>query len=375
MEVIQQLIETSGLYNLTIQNIIMLIIACVFLYLGIKRGYEPYLMVPIAFGMLLVNLPLAGLMDAPTENGPGGLLYYLYQGTNLGIYPPLIFLCLGASTDFGPLLANPKTILLGGAAQFGIFVAFFLSVMWGMTPQEAASVGIIGGADGPTALFLTSRLAPHLLPAIALAAYSYMALVPIIQPPIIRALTTKKERLVKMTENRKVSETEKILFPIIVTIFVSLLVPSATPLVGCLMLGNLIKEIKVVPNITKVLQNAMMYGVTIILGLTVGAKATGELFLSVSTLKITLLGLIAFAGGTAAGVLMGKLMYKLSGGKINPMIGAAGVSAVPMAARVVQKEGQREDPSNYLLMHAMGPNVAGVIGSAIAAGVLLAFFS
>ena len=375
MEVIQQLIETSGLYNLTIQNIIMLIIACVFLYLGIKRGYEPYLMVPIAFGMLLVNLPLAGLMDAPTENGPGGLLYYLYQGTNLGIYPPLIFLCLGASTDFGPLLANPKTILLGGAAQFGIFVAFFLSVLWGMTPQEAASVGIIGGADGPTALFLTTRLAPHLLPAIALAAYSYMALVPIIQPPIIRALTTKKERLVKMTENRKVSETEKILFPIIVTIFVSLLVPSATPLVGCLMLGNLIKEIKVVPNITKVLQNAMMYGITIILGLTVGAKATGELFLSVSTLKITLLGLIAFAGGTAAGVLMGKLMYKLSGGKINPMIGAAGVSAVPMAARVVQKEGQREDPSNYLLMHAMGPNVAGVIGSAIAAGVLLAFFS
>ena len=375
MEVIQQLIETSGVYNLTIQNVIMLIIACMFLYLGIKRGYEPYLMVPIAFGMLLVNLPLAGLMDAPTENGPGGLLYYLYQGTNLGIYPPLIFLCLGASTDFGPLLANPKTILLGGAAQFGIFVAFFLSVMWGMTPQEAASVGIIGGADGPTALFLTTRLAPHLLPAIALAAYSYMALVPIIQPPIIRALTTKKERLVKMTENRKVSETEKILFPIIVTIFVSLLVPSATPLVGCLMLGNLIKEIKVVPNITKVLQNAMMYGVTIILGLTVGAKATGELFLSVSTLKITLLGLIAFAGGTAAGVLMGKLMYKLSGGKINPMIGAAGVSAVPMAARVVQKEGQREDPSNYLLMHAMGPNVAGVIGSAIAAGVLLAFFS
>ena len=375
MEVIQQLIETSGVYNLTIQNVIMLIIACVFLYLGIKRGYEPYLMVPIAFGMLLVNLPLAGLMDAPTENGPGGLLYYLYQGTNLGIYPPMIFLCLGASTDFGPLLANPKTILLGGAAQFGIFVAFFLSVMWGMTPQEAASVGIIGGADGPTALFLTTRLAPHLLPAIALAAYSYMALVPIIQPPIIRALTTKKERLVKMTENRKVSETEKILFPIIVTIFVSLLVPSATPLVGCLMLGNLIKEIKVVPNITKVLQNAMMYGITIILGLTVGAKATGELFLSVSTLKITLLGLIAFAGGTAAGVLMGKLMYKLSGGKINPMIGAAGVSAVPMAARVVQKEGQREDPSNYLLMHAMGPNVAGVIGSAIAAGVLLAFFS
>lgn len=375
MSVIQQLIETSGLANLTIQNTIMIVIACVFLYLGIKKGYEPYLMVPIAFGMLLVNLPLAGLMDPPSANGPGGLLYYLYQGTNLGIYPPLIFLCLGASTDFGPLLANPKTILLGGAAQFGIFVAFFLAVLWGMTPQEAASVGIIGGADGPTALFLTTRLAPHLLSAIALAAYSYMALVPIIQPPIIRALTTKQERLVKMTETRKVSETEKILFPIIVTIFVSLLVPSATPLVGCLMLGNLIKEIKVVPNLTKVLQNAMMYGVTIILGLTVGAKATGELFLSVTTLKITLLGLIAFAAGTAAGVLMGKLMYILTKGKVNPMIGAAGVSAVPMAARVVQKEGQREDPSNYLLMHAMGPNVAGVIGSAIAAGVLLAFFS
>lgn len=375
MEVLQQLIETSGLANLTIQNCIMIVIACIFLYLGIKRGYEPYLMVPIAFGMLLVNLPLAGLMDPPTANGPGGLLYYLYQGTNLGIYPPLIFLCLGASTDFGPLLANPKTILLGGAAQFGIFVAFFLAVLWGMSPQEAASVGIIGGADGPTALYLTTRLAPHLLSAIALAAYSYMALVPIIQPPIIRALTTKKERLVKMTETRKVSETEKILFPIIVTIFVSLLVPSATPLVGCLMLGNLIKEIKVVPNITKVLQNAMMYGITIILGLTVGAKATGELFLSVTTLKITLLGLIAFAGGTAAGVLMGKLMYVMTKGKVNPMIGAAGVSAVPMAARVVQKEGQREDPSNYLLMHAMGPNVAGVIGSAIAAGVLLAFFS
>lgn len=375
MSVIQQLLETSGLYNLTYQNAIMIVIACVFLYLGIKKGYEPYLMVPIAFGMLLVNLPLAGLMDPPTETGPGGLLYYLYQGTNLGIYPPLIFLCLGASTDFGPLLANPKTILLGGAAQFGIFVAFFLAVLWGMTPQEAASVGIIGGADGPTALFLTTRLAPHLLSAIALAAYSYMALVPIIQPPIIRALTTKKERLVKMTETRKVSETEKILFPIIVTIFVSLLVPSATPLVGCLMLGNLIKEIKVVPNLTKVLQNAMMYGITVILGLTVGAKATGELFLSVTTLKITLLGLIAFAAGTAAGVLMGKLMYVMTKGKVNPMIGAAGVSAVPMAARVVQKEGQREDPSNYLLMHAMGPNVAGVIGSAIAAGVLLAFFS
>ncbi|MGT2802798.1 sodium ion-translocating decarboxylase, beta subunit [Streptococcus henryi] len=375
MENLQQLVETSGFYNLTYQNVIMIIIACVFLYLGIKKEYEPYLMIPIAFGMLLVNLPLAGLMDAPKDGASGGLLYYLYQGTNLGIYPPLIFLCLGASTDFEPLLANPKTILLGGAAQFGIFIAFFLSVVLGMSPGEAASVGIIGGADGPTALFLTSKLAPHLLPAIALAAYSYMALIPIIQPPIIRLLTTEKERKVVMKVGRKVSPAEKIIFPIVVAIFVSLLVPSAATLIGCLMLGNLIKESKIVPNLTTVLQNALMYGVTIFLGLTVGAKATGELFLSVTTLKIILLGLIAFAAGTAAGVLMGKLMYRLTGGKVNPMIGAAGVSAVPMAARVVQKEGQREDPSNFLLMHAMGPNVAGVIGSAIAAGVLLAFFS
>ncbi len=375
MENLQQLVETSGFYNLTYQNVIMIIIACVFLYLGIKKEYEPYLMIPIAFGMLLVNLPLAGLMDAPKDGASGGLLYYLYQGTNLGIYPPLIFLCLGASTDFEPLLANPKTILLGGAAQFGIFIAFFLSVVLGMSPGEAASVGIIGGADGPTALFLTSKLAPHLLPAIALAAYSYMALIPIIQPPIIRLLTTEKERKVVMKVGRKVSPAEKIIFPIVVAIFVSLLVPSAATLIGCLMLGNLIKESKIVPNLTTVLQNALMYGVTIFLGLTVGAKATGELFLSVTTLKIILLGLIAFAAGTAAGVLMGKLMYRLTGGKVNPMIGAAGVSAVPMAARVVQKEGQREDPSNFLLMHAMGPNVAGVIGSAIVAGVLLAFFS
>lgn len=375
MENLQQLVETSGFYNLTYQNVIMIIIACVFLYLGIKKEYEPYLMIPIAFGMLLINLPLAGLMDAPKDGASGGLLYYLYQGTNLGIYPPLIFLCLGASTDFEPLLANPKTILLGGAAQFGIFIAFFLSVVLGMSPGEAASVGIIGGADGPTALFLTSKLAPHLLPAIALAAYSYMALIPIIQPPIIRLLTTEKERKVVMKVGRKVSPAEKIIFPIVVAIFVSLLVPSAATLIGCLMLGNLIKESKIVPNLTTVLQNALMYGVTIFLGLTVGAKATGELFLSVTTLKIILLGLIAFAAGTAAGVLMGKLMYRLTGGKVNPMIGAAGVSAVPMAARVVQKEGQREDPSNFLLMHAMGPNVAGVIGSAIVAGVLLAFFS
>lgn len=373
-DIVGQMIETSGLANLSFNNFFMIILACVFLYLGIRKRYEPYLMIPIAFGMLLVNLPLAGLMGAAAHGNPGGLLYYLYQGTNLGIYPPLIFLCLGASTDFGPLLANPKTILLGGAAQFGIFAAFFLAVVLGMTPEEAASVGIIGGADGPTAIFLTTRLAPQLLSAIALAAYSYMALVPIIQPPIIRLLTTEKERKVEMKANREVQHKEKIIFPIAVTIFVSLLVPSATTLIGCLMLGNLIRESKLVPRLAETLQNTLMYIVTILLGITVGAKADGDLFLSVVTLKIIFLGLLAFIIGTASGVLLGKLMYRLSGGKINPMIGAAGVSAVPMAARVVQKEGQRANPSNYLLMHAMGPNVAGVIGSAVAAGVLLAFF-
>ncbi|MDU5335334.1 sodium ion-translocating decarboxylase subunit beta [Enterococcus sp.] len=374
-EIINQMIETSGIANLTFNNLFMIALACLFLYLGIKKQYEPYLMIPISFGILLVNLPLAGLMTQGGDGSPGGLLYYLYQGTNLGIYPPLIFLCLGAATDFGPLLANPKTILLGGAAQFGIFAAFFLAVLLGMTPQEAASIGIIGGADGPTAIFLTTRLAPELLSAIALAAYSYMALVPIIQPPIIRLLTTEKERKVKMQESRKVNQKEKIIFPIMVTIFVSLLVPSATTLIGMLMLGNLIRECKLVPNLSNTLQNSLMYIVTILLGVTVGAKADGDLFLSVTTLKIIFLGLLAFAIGTAAGVLLGKLMYRMSGGKVNPMIGAAGVSAVPMAARVVHNEGQKEDPSNYLLMHAMGPNVAGVIGSAVAAGVLLAFFS
>ncbi|WP_379946266.1 sodium ion-translocating decarboxylase subunit beta [Enterococcus devriesei] len=373
-EIVQQLIDTSGFANLTFNNLFMIVLACFFLYLGIKKQYEPYLMIPISFGILLVNLPLANLMASGSEGTPGGLLYYLYQGTNLGIYPPLIFLCLGASTDFGPLLANPKTILLGGAAQFGIFAAFFLAVVLGMTPNEAASIGIIGGADGPTSIFLTTRLAPHLLSAIALAAYSYMALVPIIQPPIIRLLTTKKERQVQMKEARKVSQKEKIVFPIIVTIFVSLLVPSATTLIGMLMLGNLIRECKLVPKLTDALQNSLMYIVTILLGITVGAKADGDIFLSVTTLKIIFLGLLAFCVGTAAGVLLGKVMYRLSGGKINPMIGAAGVSAVPMAARVVQNEGQKENPHNYLLMHAMGPNVAGVIGSAVAAGVLLAFF-
>ena len=374
IQALTDLIRMSGLAHLTYKEIIMIIIACIFLYLAIKKGYEPYLLIPIAFGILLVNLPLAGLMTPPTESEPGGLIYYLYQGTNLGIYPPLIFLCLGAATDFGPLIANPKTLLLGGAAQFGIFAAFFGALALGMTPQEAASVGIIGGADGPTAIYLTTKLANHLLSVIALAAYAYMALVPLIQPPIMRLLTTEKERQTVMKQMRAVSKNERILFPIVTTIFVSLVVPSATALVGMLMLGNLIRESGQVPKLTETLQNAMMYIVTILLGVTVGAKANGELFLSLTTIKIIVLGLFAFSIGTAAGVLMGKLMYKLTNGKVNPLIGAAGVSAVPMAARVVQKEGIKYNPSNYLLMHAMGPNVAGVIGSAVAAGVLLAFF-
>ena len=374
VQALTDLIRMSGLVHLTYKEIIMIIIACIFLYLVIKKGYEPYLLIPIAFGILLVNLPLAGLMTPPADSESGGLLYYLYQGTNLGIYPPLIFLCLGASTDFGPLIANPKTLLLGGAAQFGIFAAFFGALALGMTPEEAASIGIIGGADGPTAIYLTTKLASHLLSVIALAAYSYMALVPIIQPPIMRLLTTQKERQTVMKQMRVVSKNERILFPIVTTIFVSLVVPSATALVGMLMLGNLIRESGQVPKLTETLQNAMMYTITIILGVTVGAKANGELFLSMTTIKIIVLGLFAFSIGTAAGVLMGKLMYKLTNGKVNPLIGAAGVSAVPMAARVVQKEGIKYNPSNYLLMHAMGPNVAGVIGSAVAAGVLLAFF-
>lgn len=369
-----EMLTSSGLFALNFQTLIALGIACIFLYLAIAKGYEPYLLIPIAFGMLLVNLPLGGLMDAPAEGANGGLLYYLYQGVDKGIYPPLIFLCLGATTDFGPLISNPKTLLLGGAAQVGIFVAFLGSIMLGMTGPEAAAVGIIGGADGPTAIYLSSQLAPHLLSTIALAAYSYMALVPIIQPPIIRALTTEKQRKVKMQQLRPVSKKEKILFPIVVTIVTILLLPSAAPLIGMLMLGNLVKESGQVPKITETLSNSMMYIITILLGVSVGAKAKAEILLSPVTLKIILLGLIAFAAGTAAGVLMGRLMYHLTKGKINPMIGAAGVSAVPMAARVVHGVGLEEDPSNFLLMHAMGPNVAGVIGSAVAAGVLLQYF-
>jgi len=374
LDVINELVQNSGILSMTYKEFIMIAISLIFLYLAVRKGYEPYLLIPIAFGILLVNLPLSGLIDEPTAGESGGLLYYLYQGVDLGIYPPLIFLCLGASTDFGPLLANPKTLLLGGAAQFGIFSAFFLAIVAGMSPEEAASIGIIGGADGPTAIYLTSQLADHILPAIALAAYSYMALVPIIQPPLMRMLTTEKERKVKMEQLRTVSKKEKILFPIITTLFVSLIIPSATTLIGMLMLGNLIRESGQVPKLSETLQNALMYIVTIILGVSVGSKATGETFLTWSTIVITVLGLIAFAVGTASGLLIGKLMYKMTNGQINPLIGAAGISAVPMAARVVQKEGIKYNPNNYLLMHAMSPNVAGVIGSAVTAGVLLSFF-
>jgi len=355
-------------------HLVMICLACLFLYLAIHKGFEPYLLIPIAFGMLLVNLPFAGLMDHATESAKGGLLYYLYQGVDLGIYPPLIFLCIGAGTDFGPLLANPKSLLLGAAAQLGIFTTFFGAIALGFTGPEAASIGIIGGADGPTALLLTSQLAPNLLGAIAIAAYSYMALVPVIQPPIMKLLTTEEERKIKMEQLRPVSKTEKIVFPIIVTIFVCLLLPDAAPLIGMLMLGNLTKESGLVPHLVNALQNSLMYMISIFLGVTVGAKATAEMFLRAETIKIIVLGVLAFSLGTAGGVLLGKLMSKLDGGKTNPLIGAAGVSAVPMAARVVQKEGQKYNPSNFLLMHAMGPNVAGVIGSAVAAGMLLLFF-
>ena len=385
LELLQGFWESTGFSQLVQCNtelfglrlpgeLIMIGIACIFLYLAIKKGFEPYLLIPIAFGMLLVNLPLAGLMAHAVGDENGGLLYYLYQGTNLGIYPPLIFLCIGAGTDFGPLLANPRSLLLGAAAQLGIFTTFFGAIFLGFTGPEAASIGIIGGADGPTALYLTSKLAPDLLGAIAIAAYSYMALVPVIQPPIIKLLTTPEERVIKMEQLREVSKTEKIIFPIVVTLFTVLLLPSAGALIGMLMLGNLLKESGRVPLLVDCIQKSLMYIVSILLGLTVGAKASAEMFLRTQTLQIIVLGVIAFGMGTAGGVLLGKVMCKATGGKINPMIGAAGVSAVPMAARVVQKEGQKYNPSNCLWMHAMGPNVAGVIGSAVAAGMLLLFF-
>ena len=390
-ESLLKLCMDSGIYGL-IQNpkpLIMIIVACVLLYLAIVKKYEPLLLMPIAFGMLLTNLPFAGmyheelfaeghvhweLFGGHGEITPG-LLDYLYLGVKLGIYPCLIFIGVGAMTDFGPLIANPISLLLGAAAQLGIFMTFIVCyTVFGFTAPEAASTGIIGGADGPTAIYLTGKLAPHLLGPIAVAAYSYMALVPVIQPPIMRALTTKKEREIVMEQLRPVSKKEKIIFPIAVTIIVSLLLPSAAPLIGCLMLGNLFKESGVADRLCKTVQNELMNIVTIFLGITVGATATAETFLQPKTLMIIIVGVVAFGCGTAGGLLLAKLLNKITGGKINPLIGSAGVSAVPMAARVSQVEGQKANPKNFLLMHAMGPNVAGVIGSALAAGMLLSMF-
>ena len=402
---IMGLVKDSGLYDMVKGNWksgVMILIAFVLLYLAIVKQFEPLLLMPIAFGMLLTNLPLAGIMDepiyeiisnptyhgkagVPIYNGDmlvgyqyvkqnGGLLYYLYQGVKLGIFPPLIFMGVGAMTDFGPLIANPISLLLGAAAQLGIFLAFLLALLLGFSPAEAGAIGIIGGADGPTAIYVTTKLAPGLLGPIAIAAYSYMALVPVIQPPIMKAFTSKKDRQIVMGQLRPVSKTEKIIFPIIVTVLVSLLLPSAAPLIGSLMLGNLFKESGVTERLSKTAQNELMNIVTIFLGVTVGATAKAETFLQVRTLMIIAMGIFAFGGGTLGGVLLGNLMCKLSGGKINPLIGSAGVSAVPMAARVSQKVGQQENPSNFLLMHAMGPNVAGVIGSAVAAGVFISMF-
>lgn len=366
------------------KNLIMIGISCVLIYLAIRHKFEPLLLLPIAFGMLLTNLPISGLMHMEFFEGGavnmgeiiahGGLFDWLYLGVKFGIYPPLIFLGVGAMTDFSPLIANPKSILLGAAAQVGIFATFLIAICFGFTPAEAASIGIIGGADGPTAILVTKTLAPHLLGAIAVAAYSYMALVPIIQPPIMKMLTTKKERMIRMDNLRSVSKLERILFPIVVTVVVILIIPDSAPLVGMLMLGNLAKECGVVDRISKTAQNELMNIITIFLGLTVGATAKADNFLSLKTLLIIGMGLFAFCLATAAGVLFGKVMCFVTKGKVNPLIGAAGVSAVPMAARVANTVGQQADPGNFLLMHAMGPNVAGVIGSAVAAGVFLNMF-
>ncbi len=389
MDTILEFLKTTGVYLMQDwRTLVMYLIVAVLFYLAIVRKFEPLLLLPIAFGMLLANLPGAELMhtdwfieiEGKYPNfgrilRDGGLLDILYLGVKLGVYPPLIFLGVGAMTDFGPLIANPKSLLLGAAAQLGIFTAFFGALLLGFNMAEAAAIGIIGGADGPTAIFVTKTLAPHLLGAIAVAAYSYMALVPIIQPPIMKALTTKKERSIVMGQLRTVSKTEKIIFPIFVTLIVSLILPSAAALVGALMLGNLMRESGVVERLSKTVQNELMNIITVLLGLTVGATANAETFLSFGTIKIIILGLFAFACGTAGGVLFGKLMCLFTKGKVNPLIGSAGVSAVPMAARVSQVVGQKENPSNFLLMHAMGPNVAGVIGSAVAAGVFLSMFA
>ncbi|MEG0830151.1 MAG: sodium ion-translocating decarboxylase subunit beta [Anaerovoracaceae bacterium] len=368
----------TGLANLGYQNAIMIVVSLIFLYLAIRKGFEPLLLVPIAFGMLLSNLPAAGIfiehmnITSSDQLANAGLLTIFYALKP--ILPSLIFLGVGAMTDFGPLIANPKSLLLGAAAQLGIFFAFCAAILLGFTAQGAASIGIIGGADGPTAIYLTSKLAPELLGPIAVAAYSYMALVPVIQPPIMRLLTTKKERLIKMDQLRMVSQREKILFPISVTVLVVLLLPAAAPLIGLLMLGNLFKECGKTARLTDTASNSMCNIVTIILGLAVGASATGATFIKVETLKIVVLGVVAFAIGTAGGVIIAKIMNAVSKQPMNPLIGSAGVSAVPMAARVSQKAGQAENPANFLLMHAMGPNVAGVIGSAVAASVMLSMF-
>lgn len=376
VETLSHLLDQTAFANLNYKNFIMIAVACVFLYLAIKKGFEPLLLVPIAFGMLLVNI-YPDIIASPeeTSNGVGGLLYYFYSLDEWSILPSLIFLGVGAMTDFGPLIANPLSFLLGAAAQFGIFSAYLLAILFGFNDQAAAAVSIIGGADGPTSIFLAGKLGQSdLMGPIAVAAYSYMALVPIIQPPIMKALTTKKERAVKMENLRPVSKLEKILFPIVVTIIVCLLLPTTAPLVGMLMLGNLFRECGVVRQLSETASNALMYIVVILLGTSVGASTSAEAFLNWTTIKIVILGLVAFAVGTAMGVLFGKLLCFLTKGKINPLIGSAGVSAVPMAARVSQKVGAEEDPTNFLLMHAMGPNVAGVIGTAVAAGVFMAIF-
>ncbi|WP_408606091.1 sodium ion-translocating decarboxylase subunit beta [Kineothrix alysoides] len=367
--------NNSGFMSLTWQSVVMLLISFVLIYLAIAKKFEPLLLLPIAFGMMLANLPLTGLMSDGSGTGEtAGLLYYLYQGVKMGIYPSLIFLGIGAMTDFGPLIARPSSMLMGAGAQFGIAIAFVTAGLLGFTPAEAASIGIIGGADGPTAIYLTTRLAPHLLAPIAVAAYSYMALIPIIQPPLMRLLTTEKERVIKMEQLRKVSKLEKVCFPILVSVLCILLLPSVAPLIGMLMLGNLFKESGVVDRLSDTAQNTLINIVTIFLGLTVGATATGSEFLKAGTLGIIALGLIAFVFSTVGGLLIGKLMCLLTKGKINPLIGSAGVSAVPMAARISQIEGQKANPGNFLLMHAIGPNVSGVIGSAVAAGILLSLF-
>ena len=380
MEYIQNtllnLLQQTAFLNLSVGNLIMILVACIFLYLAIGKGFEPLLLVPISFGMLLVNIyPDIMLSIEDSSNGVGGLLHYFYLLDEWSILPSLIFMGVGAMTDFGPLIANPKSFLLGASAQFGIYAAYFMAIFMGFNDKAAAAISIIGGADGPTSIFLAGKLGQtEFMGPIAVAAYSYMALVPIIQPPIMKLLTTEEERKIKMEQLRPVSKLEKILFPVIVTIVVCMILPTTAPLVGMLMVGNLFRESGVVKQLQETASNALMYIVVIVLGLSVGATTSAERFLKVTTIKIVILGLIAFAFGTAAGVIFGKLMCKVTGGKVNPLIGSAGVSAVPMAARVSQKVGSEADPTNFLLMHAMGPNVAGVIGTAVAAGTFMAIF-